>query len=217
MGIEAWKWLSSAVGSGDLSWYDLADIVRYAQGELGVKVDGKPGFNTMTALDQHRKDQSGGNSLPVPRNRAEAYELYGKPSWVKLPRGRAVDIDDAWERRNILWFRLHTGKRVRMHRMVGAEFVRLFKEACDATPEYQPKSVQTYNPRVIGGTTRLSMHGLGVAADFDPQLNPWGAGPDAPLRKYPSFLQPFRDAGWTIGGDWRKGNGDWMHIQRCGT
>lgn len=219
-------WLAERVGKvgvGGLRWEDLSSLVMIAQEELDVTVDGKPGAKTLAALAERFSD--GSRPVPVPRNRAEIRNVYGNPTWVKLPRGRAVDLEDAWEKKNIRWFRLHTGKRVRMHRLVGPEFVRLFAEACEKSG-YTPKSVQTYNPRIIGGTNnrgrrgRLSMHAYGVAADFDPRYNAMGArnlvDPSKPtlLEQHPEFLQTFRDAKWVCGHDWKMK--DTMHIQRGG-
>ncbi len=211
--MNAIEYTQREIDAGRLTARHISQLALYYQRSNSLVADGKPGAATRALLDSTATEN---DDLRVPKNRAEVRRIYGDPSWVKLPRGRAVDLDDHWEAENIRWFRLHTGKRVRLHRLVGPEFVRLFKMACDATPEYMPQSVQTFVPRVIGGTNRLSMHAYGCAVDFDPARNPWGADLNAPLRKYPSFLKPFRDAGWTIGGDWRNGNGDWMHIQRAG-
>ena len=211
---SAETWIRERVGGQDLSWADLVSLITYAQEELGVTADGKPGARTLIRLDQHLGDDTPNKQLPVPKGRKELTALYGNPSWTKTGKGRGVDLDDAWERGHIRWFKLHTGKRVRMHRLVGAEFVKLFREACDASG-YTPKSVQTYNPRVIGGTDRLSCHAYGIAFDVDPSLNPWGGKESAPLRQHPEFVAVFEAAGWCWGGRWKKGKGDDMHFQRA--
>tara|TARA_Y100001963_G_scaffold158580_2_gene258724 strand:+ start:829 stop:1485 length:657 start_codon:yes stop_codon:yes gene_type:complete len=213
------QWLESRAGGESLPWPAIVDLIRIAQEELDVEADGKPGAGTLRALSE-RVGEKYGPTAPIPGNRAGVKRVYGDPSWVKLPRGRAVDLDDEWERKNIRWFTLHTGKRVRMHRLAGPDFVRLFKSACNASG-YTPKSVQTYNPRVIGGTKRLSMHAYGIAFDVDPQQNPWGGvqknGEESLLRQNMAFVDVFEKAGWTWGGRWRKGKGDDMHFQRAGT
>ena len=222
---SAETWIRERVGGQDLSWADLVSLITYAQEELGVVADGKPGARTLMRLDQHNGDDTPSKQLPVPKGRAATVALYGDPSWVKLDKGRAVDLDDRWERANIRWFTLHTGKRVRMHRLVGAEFVQLFKQACEASG-YTPASVQTFNPRVIGRTSRLSMHAYGIAFDVDGikpkggQVgNPWGGvradGTPSLLRENMAFVDVFEAAGWCWGGRWRKGKGDDMHFQRA--
>ena len=221
------QWLKERVGlvgSGSvLSWTDLSELVKVAQTELGVVPDGKPGKATLQALGARLGNAA--SPAAIPKNRAEAKRVYGDPSWTKLPRGRSVDLNDEWEAKNIAWFVTHTGKRVRLHRLVGDEFVRLFKEACEVSG-YTPKSVQTFNPRVIGGTKRLSTHALGVAFDVDPRDNPWGGkrkdGSLSLLRQHPAFYAVFERAGWTWGGRWKhpttkeRGWGDDMHFQRMG-
>ncbi len=82
--------------------------------------------------------------------------------------------------------------------------------------------MQTYVPRVIGGTDKLSMHSLGIAFDVDPQQNPWGGiqkdGAPSLLRQHPEFVFTFERAGWAWGGRWsHKGNNGWgddMHFER---
>ena len=189
-------------------------IVRAFQAVSGLKVDGVVGKRTLAAADAILKGRGADTSIPRNRRALEANAAYGKPSWTR-GNGRSVDLDDAWEAQNIRTFVLHTGQRRRLHRLVGDEFVRLFEEACKASG-YTPASVQTYNPRVIGGTERLSLHAYGLAFDVDPQLNPWGGRPDAPLRQHPEFVAVFEAEGWTWGGRWKDGKGDDMHFQRCG-
>jgi hypothetical protein len=200
---------------------DIALLVRYYQEHEGLSPeDGMLGPATVRHLRAYYDVVEPQSKIPKNRRALEADPNYGKPSWVKGRVGRRVDIDDAWERKNIRYFTAHTGKKVRMHRLAGAEFVRLFALACEASG-YTPKSVQTYNPRVIGGTDRLSMHAYGIAFDVDPQDNPWGGirkdGSPSLVRQHPEFMAVFEKAGWTWGGRWRKGKGDDMHAQRCGT
>ena len=227
--MNAIEWIKARLEDGRLTVDDLARLVPFAQRELGVSDDGKPGKGTLGALEA----ATAAPALKIPRNRKAALKYYGNPSWTKTGKGRRVDIDDAWEHANIRSFRLHTGKRVRMHRLVGDHMVELFGAACTESG-YTPKSVQTYVPRVIGGTDRLSMHALGCAFDVDPRRNPWGGrvGTElSDLRKNMaecesdgrrSFVQVFEDAGVIWGGRWRHptnrrpGWGDDMHIQFAG-
>ena len=220
--MNANQWIRERISNGTLELDDLITLVPFAQRELGVDDDGKPGRATLAARNLAANLEAGttASRVQIPKGRAAMLKAYGDPKWTKLPRGRAVDMDDRWEHENIRSFRLHTGRRVRLHRLAGAEFVRLFEAACNASG-YTPRSVQTYVPRVIGGTDRLSTHALGIGVDFDPSVNPWGAkaklGAESPLVAHPEFLAVFRSGGWTVGADWRNGDGDWMHIQRAGT
>ena len=214
------QWLEARAGTDALPWSALVNLVRIAQEELDLDADGKPGAKTMAALSS-RVDERYKAAPPVPKNRAEVKRVFGDPSWVKLPRGRAVDLDDEWERKNIRWFRLHTGKRVRFHRLIGDEFVRVFKLAC-ARSGYTPKSVQTYVPRIIGGTNRLSFHSYGISFDVDPADNPWSGrrkdGSLSLLRQNPEFIRAFEENHWGWGGRWKskKGKAQWgddMHFE----
>lgn len=181
-----------------------------------LKVDGWPGKATREALREARGVPE--LSAPIPKGRSGVRQVYGKFKWTPS-RGRYIDIDDEWEDRNIRRYLLHTGQRRRLHRLVGDEFVVLFRRACDLSG-YTPKSVQTYVPRRIKNDpdSKLSMHSWGIAVDFDPRLNAMGAknleepGQPCPLVAHPEFLQVFRDAGWRCGADWKMK--DVMHLER---
>ena len=104
------EWIKDKLDRGVLKLSDLAELVPFAQRELGVDDDGKPGKNTMRALREAMEPPS----TKIPRTRAEAKKIYGDPSWHKVGKGRLVDLDDNWEQQNIRWYTLHTGKRVRL-------------------------------------------------------------------------------------------------------
>jgi hypothetical protein len=107
---------------------------------------------------------------------------------------------------------------VLLHRLVAAEFARLFEQACTASA-YTPASVQTFCARhTLWDTARsLSLHSWGIAIDFDPPINHMGGedghGNPSKLRSTPLFVDVFRRAGWTWGGDWKMR--DDMHFQRA--
>jgi hypothetical protein len=222
------EWIEAALSDGRLTSEDLANLVPFAQRELGVSDDGKPGSSTLSALIEALDPPS----VKLPRSRSGVQAYYGNPSWTKTGKGRGVILDDAWVHKNIRSFRLHTGKRVRMHRLVGDMMVELFEKACSESG-YCPSSVQTYVPRVIGGSKRLSYHSLGIAFDVNPHANPWSGrlsnGELSELRKNmaecdadgrSSFVKCYEDAGVTWGGRWsykgKKGWGDDMHFQFAG-
>ena len=111
---------------------------------------------------------------------------------------------------------LHTGDHARIHRLFASEFAAVYRLACVASG-YTPDSVQTYNPRVISGSDRLSMHSYGVAVDFDPPLNPMGGiiratNEHSIIRRHIMFAEVWEWAGWTWGGRWSMR--DDMHFQR---
>jgi hypothetical protein len=154
--------------------------------------------------------------MKIPRNRREVKQIYGDFSYTER-EGRHISIDKEWVKENIARFELHTGKTVRLHKLIGDEFVRLFKEACE-TSGYTPKSVQTFVPRHFNkdDDSPLSYHSWGIAIDFDPQDNPKGGvrkdGSPSLMRQNPLFIKIFEIAGWRWGGSWNMK--DDMHFQR---
>ena len=154
--------------------------------------------------------------MKIPQNRRQVKQLYGDFSYTE-GAGRRIKIDPDWVRDNIRTFELHTGDEVRLHKLVGDEFVRLFQEACDAS-DYTPKSVQTFVPRHFSKDkdSSLSYHSWGIAIDFDPQDNPKGGirkdGSPSLMRLNPQFIMVFEVAGWRWGGSWDIR--DDMHFQR---
>lgn len=206
--------MAAAVGEPLDAFEGVEDLVVAFQRRMGLTVDGWPGRRTAQALY--------GSGLSIPRNRHELRKQFGVIAWTRPdPKSRRVAIANDWGKKHIQRFTLHTGGYVRLHRDIGDEFVQLFRVACEASG-YTPRSVQTWNPRVIGGTDRLSMHAYGIAADVDPPDNPWGGvilrgprkGQPSLLRQHPMFAQVFEWAGWTWGGRWRGNAGDDMHFQR---
>lgn len=67
------------------------------------------------------------------------------------------------------------------------------------------------------GSSKLSMHSLGAAVDFDARRNPLGRHPDlTALGTQPGFgvVRIFERHGWTWGGHWARP--DAMHFQMGG-
>ena len=195
----------------------IEEGARSLQQRRGLHVDGKAGPKTRAAIEAESSSPLP-SVVPVPKGRSAVKRVYGdfdyedaiKPSGAKSGR---IMIDDGWVATNIVTVRLHTGKRVRLHRLIAEEFRELFKKACEVSG-YTPKSVQTFVPRHIRWDARrkLSYHSWGIAVDFDPKLNP-AKSKDTVIRKHMEFVDVFRNAGWTWGGDWKSFIDD-MHFQR---
>ena len=77
------------------------------------------------------------------------------------------------------------------------------------------------------GTGEVSLHGLGLALDINPRLNPYVRGetilppgaaydPARPgtLTANSPVVRAFKALGWSWGGDWSKGYKDFMHFQK---
>jgi hypothetical protein len=186
-------------------------LVRAYQTARGLAVDGWPGLATQTAI------HADGGPVPLPVGRSQVASVYGALPYTEGERGR-VNVAPAWVRDHIVAVELHTGKRVRLHRLVADEFAEAFRLACEASG-YTPASVQTYVPRhtLWDRAKPLSLHSWGIAIDFDPSLNRMGGtatgGGPSMLRQHPEFIEVFKSYGWTWGGDWRMR--DDMHIQRA--
>jgi hypothetical protein len=176
-------------------------------------VDGK--FGNDTAATFEKKSDTDGWRTDSGRSWAEA--KYGKFKFKSMTNGR-VHISPKWVKDSIVTVTLHTGKKIRLHKAIAADFVETFKKACDESG-YTPKSVQTFVKRhtMWNPTRSLSAHSWGVAVDFDPSSNPMGGkikstGKPSRLRKHPKFAQVFKADGWTWGGDWRMK--DDMHFEK---
>lgn len=182
--------------------------VKAFQKKAALKPDGKCGPRTLRNFDLVERGLP-----PIPESRARVSLVYGAFKFTPRPTGRLIDISPAWVAFHIRSFKLHTGKTIRLHKDVGAEFVALFEAACKAAGT-APKSVQTFVPRFTNGTRKLSMHSWGIAVDFDPDNNPMGGhGSWMRTAAGQAFVAVFEAAGWTWGGRWRMK--DDMHFQRA--
>lgn len=175
----------------------------------GLAPDGKAGARTQAVLQALVEGRT-----PIPTGREGVANVYGKFAYTEGGGGR-INVEAPWTAANIVTVTLHTGAKVRLHKLVAAEFVQLYKRASEVSG-YTPSSVQTYVPRhtLWDPNRTLSLHSWGIAIDFDPSANPMG-GANSRLRTQAGqqFVQVFRDAGWTWGGDWPMK--DDMHFQRA--
>ena len=216
--MNAANWLRGKIDGGELTWEELVGVVKFAQAELGVSADGRWGRKSAAALLERVGPPP---AVAIPKGRGGVRRVYGSFSWEwePNPRDRRVKADPVWIKKNIKRFELHDGRKRRMHKLVGDEFVVLFEKACKESG-YTPTSVQTFNPRKMRAKedSDLSYHSWGIAVDFDPRNNPWGGvqsnGEPTLMRQNMKFVEVFEEAGWTWGGRWRKGKGDDMHFER---
>lgn len=179
------------------------------QRAYGLAADGLAGARTQSVLAALAAGKT-----PIPTGNSGVDAVYGKFSYTEGSNGR-INISPTWVAENIVTVKLHTGKSVRLHKLVAQEFAVLFEAACKASG-YTPASVQTFVPRhtLWNPSKSLSLHSWGIAIDFDPSSNPMG-GKNSKLRTPTgqAFVKVFTDAGWTWGGAWKMK--DDMHFQRA--
>jgi hypothetical protein len=181
-----------------------------------LKADGIAGLKTQATIP---------DILAIPKGRKELEKVYGHIQYKDLPKGR-IEITNGFARDNIVRvkFTLTRGElfreySIQCHKEVAAELPALLQKAVDISG-YLPGSVVSFVPRHTGWNTagKLSLHSYGIAIDIDHNDN-WIGGvvrnTDRPslLRRNPSFVEVFRDAGWTWGGDFSFK--DDMHFQRA--
>ena len=104
------------------------------------------------------------------------------------------------------------GQRVRVHRLIHAEFIHACRAAHQGLIEegaqaYLPQRVDSYVCRPIAGSSSWSLHAFGLAFDIfrtPPGVPPPGGvwTPAAPL--HPAFVAAFTSRGWTWGGNWQR-------------
>ena len=163
--------------------------------------------------DRRRVRTPSGDPPPVPTP-ANVRSTYGHFRYEADPRQRgAIIIERQWVKSNITSVKLHSGRTIQTHSLIAREVKDLFREACQRSG-YTPERVGCWVPRhkMWDPERSLSTHAWGVAVDFDPRLNKYGAKSGTPLHDNPEFVQVWTDAGWTWGGYWR--TPDPMHFQR---
>ena len=227
------RWNLRQVDAGVLEGDALAELVRLgtrvAQERASIKIDGLAGPATREAvlsllgIEEERvkpprksRRKPPPDLIPVPtRRNIEA--VYGNFSYAEDPsRPGAILIEKKWTRENIV--KVHFGPGLKqytwMHRLLAEEFPKVLERASEFSG-YYPQKVWSWVPRHKRWDPKrgLSSHSWGIAVDIDPKLNAPGAVEKTKLYKYPTFLEVFRDAGWSCGYDW-KDYPDAMHFER---
>jgi len=153
--------------------------------------------------------------MRAPRGRDEIYALYGDPRKYVREDGTVSPI---WEARMVSvklpiplplgWNRNQFATRVRVNQAIAEEVDALFldweHEGCWPLLETYDGG---YTFRMARGSSRLSMHALGGALDFDAWRNKLGTRP----KMNPRVVRVAAARGWTWGGKWRRPDG--MHFQ----
>jgi hypothetical protein len=145
---------------------------------------------------------------------AECDEFYGNP------RGSSgAQASGAWERNNLEYiapaYPLHMGDipitAIRIHRKCADSLKRVMAYLAVADQPGKNEFGGSYVYRMMRANSRsLSMHAYGVAIDFDPEHNGFGAKAHRFTDESPIVLA-FKAEGWTWGGDWVYP--DAMHFQ----
>jgi hypothetical protein len=151
-----------------------------------------------------------------PRGRAEIVKLYGDPLTFVRADG---SISPLWEARMTTvdlpeplplgWARDKHATRVRVNVAI-ASVVEATLNDLYCGPAW--RHLKTYDGgyvfRPSRGSSRLSMHALGGALDFNAFENRLGM---VDFKMHPDVVRVFRKYGWTWGGAWRRP--DAMHYQ----
>lgn len=155
------------------------------------------------------------SNLKRPKGLAEIKKTFGDFKFVELSRG-AVDIDDTWERDNIVTLRRLPGVRppVQLHRLVAPVFeVTLERARTFLKKPYEIRLIGGFVPRHQRNDPALplSTHSWGIAVDFNWDTNPMKKPFTSDLPS--NFITTFKDMGWVWGGDFSIP--DPMHFQFC--
>ena len=219
MAIDDNKW--------NLNQFDMGLFEREVLGELitqgalsiqaasGLVQDGLAGPNTIQAILASISSPSKSISEIPGKSTSDIERVYGKFSYKENPsKPGAIIIDPSWARKNIVKVEFHTGQKTWCHAGIADELKSLYKKACSESG-YTPESIWSFVPRHMrwDSSRPLSRHSWGIAFDVDPALNGVNKRSGTPLHKHPRWVEVFKEAGWSWGGDW-KSFCDPMHFER---
>jgi hypothetical protein len=153
-----------------------------------------------------------------PKGLIEVKKVYGDFKFKDLSKGD-IDIDDTWERDNIV--RLvnvcGTGSNIRLHRLVAPVFETCLAEAIKRVPQYKVRMLGGFVPRRMRSLDPkkqlrmpISTHAWGIAFDINWDKNGFSKKLITDLP--PAFVSAFVEEGWEWGGTW-KNSKDAMHFQ----
>lgn len=209
------------------NWIDPRCRIALEQGimaDAGIEtgpIDGLAGPQTSIALE-HWQDRQRSVQLRAsdvahqpalfPRQK-DVHGYFGEPGKHQTKLDLPFPMRLAWDEGAII-------RRCSIHEKAHDSALRAFRRIHD---HYGAKAIGNLgldlfggclNVRKMRGGRGMSMHGWGIAIDFDPVHNAlrWGrnrarmAGPD-----YVAFLDIWEEEGWISLG--RERNFDWMHVQ----
>lgn len=152
-------------------------------------------------------------SFPPPTGWAAVKKVYGDFKYVELAKG-AIDIDDTWERDNIVTLRnvCKTGLNIQLHFKLVHNFEYCLGEAIRRVPKYKVRMLGGFVPRhqMHDPKRPLSLHSWGCAFDVNWDTNPVSKTLVTDLP--PEWVAAFTEQGWNWGGAWRSTR-DAMHFQ----
>jgi hypothetical protein len=127
---------------------------------------------------------------------------FGEFAYRPPKRGTRFVIDPAWVKENIVSVRIPLLGSVRCHRRYVEQLAAVMQSLVDDgfNDVIDQRAFRgCWNPRFIAGTTRLSRHAFGVAADIN-FGNSLDGGPGSPV--HPELLARMAAAGITSGHTW---------------
>jgi hypothetical protein len=200
-------------------WYATADDRFFWSGGAQVLQGSGP---VPAPADLQAKRRADGTIRPL--QPVELEKVFGKFEFREAAGG-AIDIDDAWERSNIVALQHELLARVRLqsisvHHKAKAPFQQVFDQIRRRDlADRLVTCAGTYVPRHIGWSSGrpLSSHSWGVAIDLNAEWNGYGKSP-APLGSQGSLVElipVFAAAGFAWGGHFSTPDG--MHFELART
>lgn len=148
-----------------------------------------------------------------PNGFAALKKAYGDFKVTELSGGN-VDIDDTWEKDNLVMLRnvCKTGLSIQLHHRVVPIFEYCLADAIKRVPKYKIRMLGGHSARHMMHDPKkpLSTHSWGCAFDVNWDKNPVSSKliTDLPAE----WIAAFTEQGWNWGGSW-KSTKDAMHFQ----
>jgi hypothetical protein len=147
--------------------------------------------------------------------------FYGNPGntsaqWAAWESAHLVKIPCPW----VLHMDKEIVKEISIHKLCASSLTNVLNNIWDAVGKDQ-SAIETlhydqfsgsYNQRPMRGGSARSMHGFGVALDFDYDDNLFHSTKHL-FQDSSLIVVKFKEDGWQWGGDWSPGSVDAMHFQ----